>query len=134
MPNYSLFSIDYMEPGTMDGDIWAFPVVGAELNRILNPDEIVIRAHAITIVYDYPLSREVKIAHKQKGGWTRADIARVIREDYERIYRDEDSAVEPAQHESAGPYGIWGHEIGDLVIEAVKYDRESRTVRLGIGS
>ena len=143
MPNYSKFSIDY-DPrwSDWDGPI-AVPVT--ELNRveIIGADEKVILAHTITIEYDYPLSVKVQVKHHKKGGFTRKDIAKAIHKDYHDIYRKEDKAVgKPTGHIpgmlnrdfSDGTYGIWGHDIGDLVVECVNYSVKKRLVRLDIGS
>lgn len=36
--------------------------------------------------------------------------------------------------ETNGIYGIWGHDIGDLVIEGMYYDKESKKFTMSIGS
>jgi cytidylate kinase len=74
---------------------------------------------------------------------TRFDVLELASADYKRIYREEDADVgEPTKHipgmlnreESKGRYGIWGHDIDDLVFEEVRIDTEKKTVRFGIGS
>lgn len=145
MPNYARFSIDYDPGWALSGHVtrnMAVPVTQLSSAKIIKGDEKVILAHSITIEYDYPLSVKVQFTHKRKGGWTRTALARQIQKDYERIYLEEDVDVGPTAHipgmlnrdRSHGPYGIWGHDIGDLVIERVSYSRRKRLVRLSIGS
>lgn len=143
MPNYSKFSIDY-DPRWSDWDRpVAVPVTKLDRVKIIGGDEKVILAHTITIEYDYPLSVKVRFTHTRKGGWTRNALARAIQKDYKRIYREEDAGVgKPTgnipgmlnRDFSDGPYGIWGHDIGDLVVECVNYSVKKRLVRLDIGS
>jgi hypothetical protein len=112
------------------------------IQDLLNPKDIVIADEEIQIEYDYPLSRKVRFSHRRKGGWTRIALARAIRKDYARIYREEDEACGPTDYIpgmlnrdfSDGPYGIWGHDIDDLAIEGVTYYKKTGIVRLSIGS
>jgi len=109
--------------------------------KMLKPDEVVIRKHNIVIEYSYPLSNKVDFSHKRKGGWTRKALFAAIQKDYAKIYRDEDKAVGPTDNipgmfnrdKSDGPYGIWGHDIGDLVVEGVAVSDKGK-VTLNIGS
>ena len=98
------------------------------ITDLLNPKDIVVADEEIQIEYDYPLSVSVRRSHRRKGGWTRIALARTIRKDYERIYWEED------RRPGKGPYGIWGHDIGDLVIEGATYYKRTGIVRLSIGS
>jgi len=108
--------------------------------KMVKPDERVIRKENIVIVYNYPLDLAVDFPHKRKGGWTRKALFAAIQKDYAKIYRDEDKAVGPTGHvpgmlnrdRSDGPYGIWGHDIGDLVVEGVTVsDKGKVTLRIG---
>ena len=109
--------------------------------KMMKPDERVIRKHNIVIEYSYPLSNKVDFSHKRKGGWTRKALFAAIQKDYAKIYRDEDKAVGPTDNvpgmlnrdRSDGPYGIWGHDIGDLVVEGVAVSDKGK-VTLSIGS
>lgn len=136
-----MFSIDYDE----DGFIGCMPVdaLYTQEHTMINPSEKIIRANTITIVYDYPLSVEVKIRHTRIGGWTRRALYNVIREDYTNIYKTEEETAggDPGhipgmlnRAQSNGDYGIWGHDIGDLVIEGIRYSEKTKTVHLEMGS
>jgi hypothetical protein len=114
----------------------------SSLDDIVDGKEKLIRRATLVFEYDYPLSHTVRFARTRKNGWTRRALAKQIREDYERIYREEDEAVGRTGHipgmlnrdKSEGPYGIWGHDIDDLVVERVKYNPRTHVVRFDIGS
>ena len=104
-----------------------------EISKQLNPNEIVIPMQVIKVEYNYPLGNPVTFEHTSADprGFTRAELARKISEGYQRIYREEDEAVLNAgktvenipgmlnRQETEGPYGIWGHGIGDLLLTTV---------------
>lgn len=92
---------------------------------IIDSDERVTRKENITIRYHYPLGADVDLPFKKKGGWTRGELFNVIQEGYVKIYEEEDAGVKN--------YGIWGHDLGDLVLEEVKITDEGQ-VRLSVGS
>jgi len=58
-------------------------------------------------------------------GFTRAEIIECIRSGYRKIY-DENALT--------SKWGIWGHSIGDLMIERVEVDDDTGVVDLSIGS
>jgi hypothetical protein len=61
----------------------------------------------ITIGFEYPLSTPVQRQFHHAGGFTVADFAAAVAEGYEQIYAQEEV------------HGIWGHGIGDLVLECI---------------
>lgn len=90
---------------------------------ITNPDEIVLPwRDEIKIVFDYPMSKPfVKIVNSANPeGFTKKDLLYLIREGYLEIYDDVDK------------YGVYGHDIGDLVLEGIKQNDD--TLILSIGS
>lgn len=111
-------------------------------NRIINPNEIIIPDEKITIKFTYPLSIEVVNEYQQKGGFSRKDLFRYIYETYKNIYEEEEGQVgDPGTYErlynrkkSEGPYGIWGHQLGDLYLEFIRYEPKTKIVNLAIGS
>ena len=118
--------------------------VARSTDRIKDGSDIMFTdSEPVTFVYEYPLSHKVNIVHIRKNGkWTRKDVGRIIQKDYAMIYAEEDGAVGMTadipgtfnRGRSSGPHGIWGHGIGDLVIEGVTYDAKTHKVTLGIGS
>lgn len=81
-----------------------------------------LAAGTYTFKYDYPLSNVATFTHKLKKKTTVANLLSIGRKDYERIYREEDK------------YGIWGHDIEDLVFEEVEIDEKKKTIYFEIGS
>ena len=112
-------------------------------NDLLEEDnKIVITDEKIEIEFDYPLGKTVRFSYNKKGGWKKNDIIKKIREGYRRIYKEEDEVVGKTGNIkgmwnrgfSNGPYEIYGHHVGDLVIEMVSYDTKKKLVLLSIGS
>lgn len=104
--------------------------------------KIIIKDENINIEFDYPLSNVVKFNFSKSGGFSIYDIIKYICSGYERIYREEEEEVGNPGHipgmfnrmASNGPYGIWGHDINDLFIEAIDYDKKKKLITLSIGS
>ncbi len=108
---------------------------------LVDPNEKVTDLERLNITFDYPLTTPVVIGFSNAGGFTRMDLFRVIYEGYKSIYDREEIACGKTDNipgmlnrqTSGGPFGIWGHYMGDLFIEAVEiYD--DGTVELGMGS
>lgn len=110
--------------------------------NLINPSEVVIKDEKITMVITYPLSVEVSCTLENKGGFTRLDVFKNIYEAYKQIYEEEEITVgDPGSYdnlynrkESEGKYGIWGHYLGDLVIESVSYNPKEKELYMFIGS
>jgi hypothetical protein len=98
---------------------------------------------AYTFNYDYPLSRTVNFQHELIRQMTGLDLLVLGRVDYEQIYREEaDSSSVSAsripgmlnRETTDGKYGIWGHEIENLVFEGIEVDEGKREITFVIGS
>lgn len=96
--------------------------------EVFGKDEIITHAKKVTVIFSYPLSGEFKFEFKNsQGKITRREFALFIQSTYRRIYHEETSGqVENIvgmlnRQRTDGPYGIWGHHIGDLVIEGVRH-------------
>jgi hypothetical protein len=119
------------------------PGIETEDDDIIDADEIITTRDSIFIKFDYPLSRAVSFSYHKKRpeGFSRRDFYKCILAGYHRIYSEEHKAVGDPGHipgmlnrqSSEGPYGIWGHDIGDLVLEGV-IDNDDGTFDLLIGS
>ena len=103
-----------------------FQVAFDDPEEVLGKDETITRAK--TVIFNYPLSGEFKLEFKNsQGKITRREFAQFIQFTYRRIYDEENSGqVENIvgmlnRRRTDGPYGIWGHHIGDLVIEGVQH-------------
>jgi hypothetical protein len=109
---------------------------GAE--RIENPSSRFTELKAVTIVFDYPLTREARLEFKSETGFTRAEIIECIRAGYRKIYAEDDDerALDlPCWMASPGSkWGIWGRNKGDLMIDRVDVDTDTGVVDLWISS
>ena len=99
---------------------------GAE--GIKDPSARFTELKAVTIVFKYPLAREARIGFKSETGFTRAEIIECIRGGYRKIYAEERESAPNSK------WGIWGHDIGDLMIEGVDVDADTGIVHVCIGS
>lgn len=76
-----------------------------------------------TFKYSYPLSTPAKFDHELTSEMSALDVLVLARKDYEAIYAaEEDPGHIPGmlnRKRSQGPYGIWGHDFGDLYFEGI---------------
>lgn len=107
------------------------------------PNEVILPANKeYTLIIDYPVSVPYKVKFKTKSkGITRLQFADLVCREYHKMYKEEDktSGGDPGhiagmynRERSEGKYGIWGHDIGDLVL--VNAEVKGRTISLGVDS
>jgi hypothetical protein len=117
----------------------------AALARLDQPDEIVIPFEHAVLVIDYPLSTPatMEITAPLPLGFTRAALVKAICDEYSHVYDAEEGTAAiktiPIEERGAmrsrnrtdGAYGIWGHDLQDLVLMAARWTREADgTVRI----
>ncbi len=75
-------------------------------------------------IVDYPLTipRTVELTHENGAGWTQRQFVTAVRDAYLEIYAAEPDPGRAGgglvnRGRSEGPYGIWGHDLGDLTLE-----------------
>ena len=111
---------------------------GPALARLDQPDEIVIPfAHAILVI-DYPLSNPatMSIDAPLPIGFTRAALIKAICDEYAHVYDAEEGTAATKtipveergtlrnRNRTDGAYGIWGHDLEDLVLTAARWSRQ----------
>lgn len=92
--------------------------------------------------YDYPLSTPAEFKRKLSSKTSARSILRFAARDYKRIYDLEDGKVGKTgtipgmynRNTSDGPYGIWGHYMGDLFFEGIYINVDKRLITFCIGS
>lgn len=128
------------------------------LSWMQDPDEVVIESGAIRVLFDYPLSEShvIRLIPPDGAGhFTRAGLAKAIALKYQEIYREEretttlkeESIAERNRREGCkkclnimnrattdGKWGIWGHDLGDLDLHAVRRAAGEDYYWLGIDS
>ncbi len=102
-------------------------------------DEIVIPFAKATLVIDFPLTHpaHVAITSVLPQGFTRGELVRTICEEYAGVYAAEEGTATNAEvsveergprrerNRTDGAYGIWGHELGDLVLTSARWVKQS---------
>ena len=116
--------------------------------------ECVIPESSILVLYSYPLGttgpseEERKLGgwifeEKSEGGFSRRSLVKAITDRYQEIYEEEErtttaeAGLIPSmlnRSPTDGKYGIWGHEIQDLVLHTVTYNSENGVYTPGIDS
>ena len=108
-----------------------------DLKRMRGPEEVVCTATELIVVLDYPLRAEFRfpISASSSKGFTRTELVRKIADLYKRVYEEEDQTsknpVVPLEqrkglinrNETSGKYGIWGHDLDDLVLHTIEISR-----------
>ena len=108
-----------------------------DLKQMRNAEEVVFSGTNLIVVLDYPLRKEVTfpISASSPSGFTRAELVRKVADLYKRVYDEETQtskiAVIPLEkrkglinrNETNGKYGIWGHDLGDLVLHTIEISR-----------
>jgi hypothetical protein len=98
-------------------------------------DKKIVLDKPITVLVEYPVSGswEFPLA-PPKGGWTQASLARSIADLYHHIYEEEARTSKVAaghvpglmnRDETNGTFGVWGHDLGDLVLEGIDFDEDA---------
>lgn len=106
-----------------------------EVSQLISPNEIVIKQNKINLIIDYPLNKPTTITLSNPKGFTRKDLALEVSKQYHRIYTEEEATAKtktiPVEQRTGlinrnetdgkyGKYGIWGHDIGDLVLSGIE--------------
>lgn len=126
------------EGDNLTEDEWCGALVDdSGTKRIKNPSARFTELKTVTIVFTYPLTREARLDFKSETGFTRAEIVECIRAGYRKIYTEDGARPAGLPCWLAAPdskWGIWGHDIGDLMIVRVDVDADTGIVELGINS
>lgn len=105
-----------------------------EIKDLIDPDQIVLKETSATLLIDYPLNNPARIELKsaKPEGFTRAEILRAICDNYKQIYIEEEASAKTKtvpmeerkglsnRNTTDGKYGIWGHDIDDLVLSDIE--------------
>lgn len=110
-----------------------------DLKQMRNAQEVVFTGTNLIVVLDYPLRKEANfpISASSPRGFTRSELARKVADLYKRVYEEEEQtsiiAVIPLEqrkrllnrNETNGKYGIWGHDLNDLVLHTIEISRKA---------
>jgi hypothetical protein len=102
-----------------------------DIPNLYNKDEIVIKDTEIKIIIDYPLTNQYEFSLSSAKGFTRQQLLLEISNHYYKIYEEEEKTATVKtipitkrttmynRNQTNGKYGIWGHDIADLVLAEV---------------
>lgn len=140
--DFNVYKVD-----SEDGDTSSISIANPEkdLPYLQNPEEIVISQHAVTIIIDYPLTNEYKFDLSSDTGFTRIHLLNEINKAYRKIYAEEDATaiiktipIEKRKkiinrNDTIGKYGIWGHDIEDLMLAQIEiYETSDKKLILAL--
>jgi hypothetical protein len=110
--------------------------------RVLHEPNEVVAPATLRVVFDYPLARAVSfdLHAAAPDGFRRRELLTRVGEIYEYIYREE-RRTQPAPQQvvtrggniskTAGAFGIWGHELHDLVFVGIRLVRDPTNLTIG---
>jgi hypothetical protein len=113
-----------------------------DISNLVNKDRVVIHDTAIQIIIDYPLNNPYTFRLSSPTGFTTAMLLKAISKHYYLVYAEEEKTATiktlpmtkrkiENRNQTNGRYGIWGHDIGDLILdEALVYRNEKGIVTL----
>jgi hypothetical protein len=101
-----------------------------EIQNLIGKDETVITQSKVTIFVDYPLTNTYIFELTSPKGFTRTQLIYEISKQYYQLYDEEERTATiktlPLEqrtiynrNKTDGKYGIWGHDIGDLVLAEI---------------
>lgn len=132
-----------------DGFVPWISIDDPEIERLIDPNEIVISNSSINLYIDYPLNKPVTFELKtNSNGFTRKNLVEQISQKYHLIYLEEEETAETKtlsneqrkilnRNQTDGKYEVWGHDITDLDLNGfdVYEDKNKKiTIVLGIES
>jgi hypothetical protein len=115
-----------------------------DIPNLIGKDEIVIKQTSIKIIIDYPLTNQCEFTLTSQSGFTRSLLLTEISKHYYKIYEEEESSATiktiPIEkrttmynrNQTNGKYGVWGHDIADLVLAEISLYKRSNGELIGI--
>ena len=113
-----------------------------EIPNLVNRDQVVIHDTGINIIIDYPLTNPYTFHLSSATGFTPATLLKAISKHYYLLYAEEEKTATVKtlpmskrkianRNQTNCNYGVWGHDIRDLVLdEAIVYRNDKGVVTL----
>ena len=113
--------------------------VNTEAMLLVDGDKAVIHDTAINIIIDYPLTNPYTFHLHSDTGFTRAMLLKAISKHYYLLYAEEEKTATiktlPVKkrkienpNQTNGKYGVWGHDIRDLMLDQANVYRNDKGV------
>jgi len=134
-------AIDFEVPNEFEGEVFDGGVdiesPEEDLGKLKNADDIVAPSN-FGVAFTYPLTKPAVVAFSPGKPTTRREFAQIICDYYSHIYEEEEKQAGPeivnrVGFKTRGPYGIWGHGIGDLSLIRATRDKDG-LYRLSVDS
>lgn len=102
-----------------------------DISDLKDAKEILIHQHVLTVIIDYPVRNEYRFELNTDTGFTRELLLKEISKAYYKMYGEEEATATIKtipldkrttmynRNETNGKYGIWGHDIADLVLSEI---------------
>jgi hypothetical protein len=118
-----------------------------QIANLIDPNEIVLPYQKVKLMIDYPLARPVffELTSQTISGFTRKQLIQAISKKYHEIYTEEEKTAKTKtiplkdrkgmynRNETDGKYGIWGHDLSDLVLTDITvYQTSDGTILLDL--
>lgn len=109
-----------------------------EIRGLRQPNEEVIPYQRVILFVEYPLNKPVFVELTGPArGFTRIEIVLAINKAYRRIYEEEEETARiktlpmaqrkiENRNTTDGKYGIWGHDLSDLVLNSIDLYRGAK--------
>lgn len=121
-----------------DGGVRIADCTGS-LEKLSNPEEIVIPFEHANLVITFPLSTPATISIDATFpiGFTRSELVKIVCEEYANVYEAEEATahtktVPPGERTNGahrnrtdGVYGIWGYDLDRLIMRAARWTRNA---------
>ncbi|HMI02151.1 MAG TPA: hypothetical protein VK541_06700 [Pedobacter sp.] len=103
-----------------------------DIPELKDAEETLISRKTAIVLIDYPLRNEYKFELNSETGFTREFLLKEISKTYYKIYAEEEATATVKtipiekrtkmynRNETNGKYGIWGHDIADLVLAEIQ--------------
>jgi hypothetical protein len=103
------------------------------------PEEIVLPFATASLVIDFPLTTPAKIPISSAllQGFTRGELVKIVCDEYANVYEAEEGTAATKtipldergdfrnRNRTDGVYGIWGHDLDELELAALRWTRQS---------
>lgn len=116
-----------------------------DVTNLKDANQILISQNIVTVIIDYPLKNEYRFELNSNRGFSRAILLKEISKAYHKMYEEEENTATiktiPVEkrttmynrNETNGKYGIWGHDIADLVLSEIHiYENSDKKIILSL--
>jgi hypothetical protein len=117
-----------------------------DIPNLVEKEKIVIKQSLIKIIIDYPLTSQYEFTLTSNEGFSREQLLLEISNHYYKVFEEEENSATIKttpidkrttmynRNQTNGKYGIWGHDIADLVLSSINvYKTKNGEIILTLG-